>query len=60
LLDHRKLIVAHRHVCGPERRDIGGLADWIGQEPGRDIALEAAQTNLFFDGRVALQARDGD
>ncbi len=60
LLQHGQLILAHRHMGGAKGGDVGGLADRIDQEAGRQAALEPFLLDLRLDGGVALQPGDAD
>ena len=71
LLDHGFLVLAGGHRGGAESRDVGSLADGIGEEthgnalPLGRIALdgafgEPAHLNLGLDRRIALEPLHGD
>ena len=71
LFDHRLLVFARRDGRGLECRDIGRLADGVGEEAYGDALLllrvafggvlgEAPQLDFGLHGRVALQALYGD
>nr|GEU28206.1 hypothetical protein [Tanacetum cinerariifolium] len=60
LLDHRDLVLAHRHDRRLEGRNIGRLRSRIGEETGGDVALETAQRDFGLDRGIALEAGHGD
>ena len=60
LLEHGHLILACRNGGGAERGDVGSLAHRVAEEAERDAGLKVLLLDLGLDGRVALNAGDGD
>lgn len=60
LLEHRLLVLAHRHGGRPEGRDVRRLADRVAEEAHRDAGLEVPLLDLRLDGRIALDAGHRD
>ena len=60
LLNHRDLVFTHRHQRRFKGGNVRGLANRVGEKTRRNIAFKITQANLFFHGRVTLQARHGD
>ena len=60
LFNHRFLVFSGRHGGGAEGRDVGGLADGVGEEAYGDAAFEAAHLDFRLHGWVALQAAYAD
>ena len=60
LLEHRQLILAHRHRRGAEGGDVRRLTDGIAEEAHRHAGLEIALLNFGLHRGVALHARHGD
>ena len=59
-LDHRLLVLAHRHGRRLEKCDVGSLRNGIAEEAQRDVGLEVAHLDFSLHRRIALYAADGD
>lgn len=60
LLEHRRLILADGYDGRAEGRDVRRLAYRVAEEADGDARFEVAHLDFRLDGRVALDARDGD
>ena len=59
LLQHRGLIFAHGHGRCLEGRDVGRLADRVGEETDRDAGFKVAHLDFGFHCGVALEPGHG-
>ena len=60
LLNHRKLVISHRHGGCLECRNIRRLADGVREKSHRDTGLEITHLNLTFYRRIPLQPCHSD
>ena len=59
LFQHWFLVVTDWDQFGLKGGDVGGLADRVGQEAGRNRVVEVLLLDFTLDGRVAFQAGNG-